>query len=110
MRLLAVLLMGAVGAFGQVAETAANVRSVFDSGLASSLLAADTVPASITSITSATEFGGGFAEFAAGSWVEIKGSGLAANTRTWAGGDFSGANAPTSLDGVSVQIGNVPAF
>lgn len=109
-QLIAVFVMGALGAFGQIAESTPDVRSVFDSGLAASLLSADTIPASITSITSATEFGGAFAEFASGSWVEIKGTGLAEATRTWAGGDFSGANAPTSLSGVSVQINNVPAF
>jgi uncharacterized protein (TIGR03437 family) len=112
-RLIAVFAAGALGAFGQIAESAGNVRSVFDSGLASSLLSADTIPASITSVTSASEFGGGFQEFAAGSWIEIKGTGLAETTRTWAGSDFSGPNnlnAPTSLSGVSVQIGNTPAF
>lgn len=35
---------------------------------------------------------------------------LAPDTRGWTGSDFSGNNAPTSLDGVSVSIGGQAAF
>src|SRR3984957_8717047 len=42
--------------------------------------------------------------------MEIYGSNLAPDTRGWAGTDFSGNNAPTSLDGVSVSIGGQAAF
>lgn len=45
-----------------------------------------------------------------GGWIEIYGSNLSATTKEWAGGDFNGNNAPTSLDGVSVTINNRPAF
>jgi uncharacterized protein (TIGR03437 family) len=47
---------------------------------------------------------------APGSWIEIYGTNLGEDTRTWGGGDFSGANAPTSLDGTSVTIGGKAAF
>jgi uncharacterized protein (TIGR03437 family) len=53
---------------------------------------------------------GGASSIAPGSWVEIFGSNLASNSRTWGGADFNGVNAPTSLDGVKVTIGNQPAF
>jgi uncharacterized protein (TIGR03437 family) len=64
---------------------------------------------SISSVTSASGFGG-FAGVAPGSWIEIYGSNLAPDTRGWASSDFSGDNAPTSLDAVSVSIGGQAAF
>jgi len=68
----------------------------------------------ITSIHSLSGFGD-FPTFAAGSWLEIKGSGLSdpADPRPgglWAQADFNGANAPTNLDGISVSIDGKPAF
>lgn len=60
-------------------------------------------------VVSASAFGG-FASIAPGSWIEIYGSNLASDTRSWAGGDFNGVNAPTSLDGTSVTIGGQSAF
>ena len=63
----------------------------------------------ITSIESASGFGG-FSSVAPGSWVEIYGSNLAPDTRSWVGADFTGDNAPTSLDGVEVLIGGQKAF
>jgi uncharacterized protein (TIGR03437 family) len=48
--------------------------------------------------------------FAANTYVTIKGSNLATNTRTWGGSDFKGNLLPTSLDGTSVMINNKPAF
>ena len=47
---------------------------------------------------------------AAGTWLEIYGSNLSTNTRSWAGSDFSGNNAPTSLDNVGVTIGGKNAY
>ena len=47
---------------------------------------------------------------APGDWIEIYGSNLAPDTRTWATSDFNGASAPTQLDGTSVTIGGAPAF
>ena len=63
----------------------------------------------ITSVVSASGYGG-FSAVAPGSWVEIYGSNLATATREWAGSDFTGNNAPTSLGGVQVTIGGQKAF
>ena len=60
-------------------------------------------------IVSASAFGG-FTSVAPGSWIEIYGTGLAADSRSWTGADFTGVNAPTSLDGTSVTIGGQNAF
>ena len=60
-------------------------------------------------VISASGFGG-FSSIAPGTWIEIYGSNLAADTRQWAGSDFTGVNAPTSLDGTKVTIGGQPAF
>ena len=63
----------------------------------------------ITAVESASGFGG-LSSVAPGSWVEIYGSNLAPNTREWAGSDFNGNNAPTSLDAVQILIGGQEAF
>jgi uncharacterized protein (TIGR03437 family) len=60
-------------------------------------------------VISASGFGG-FSSIAPGSWIEIYGSNLASGTRSWAGSDFNGINAPTSLDGTSVTVGGQAAF
>jgi uncharacterized protein (TIGR03437 family) len=66
-------------------------------------------PPAISGVVSAGAFGG-FDAAAPGSWIEIYGSGLAADTRGWTGSDFSGINAPTSLDQTLVTIGGADAF
>src|SRR5882762_2386684 len=60
-------------------------------------------------LVTANQFGK-FTSIAPGTWIEIYGSNLAANTRPWAGADFHGVNAPVSLDGTSLTIGGQPAF
>ena len=60
-------------------------------------------------VVSAGAFGA-FTSVAPGSWMEIYGSALAANSRGWVAGDFNGVNAPTSLDGTKVTIGGQAAF
>ncbi len=60
-------------------------------------------------VVSASAFGA-FPAVASGSWIEIYGSNLATNVRSWSGNDFKGTTAPTSLDGNSVTIGGQPAF
>jgi len=53
------------------------------------------------------------AGLASGTWLEIYGTNLSCTSRAWKGSDFSGphgSNAPTSLDGVSVFIDNIPAY
>jgi uncharacterized protein (TIGR03437 family) len=63
----------------------------------------------ITQAQSARGFGG-YSFFTSGSYLEIVGSNLAPDTRTWLGPDFNGNNAPTSLDGSSVSVNGKPAF
>lgn len=53
---------------------------------------------------------GAFRSISPGAWVEIFGTNFGARERQWAGGDFSGNTAPTSLDGVSVSLAGSPAF
>ncbi len=61
-------------------------------------------------IVSASAFGG-FSAATAGSWIEIYGTNLGPSTAyTWAGSDFNGNNAPTSLQGVSLTVNGIPAF
>jgi uncharacterized protein (TIGR03437 family) len=79
----------------------------------------NTTPPVITSIDSASAYGG-YPYFASGSWLEIKGSNLAdpadprltaaTNPGQWTSSDFNGANAPTSLDGISVSVNGRPAY
>ncbi|HTB20659.1 MAG TPA: kelch repeat-containing protein [Bryobacteraceae bacterium] len=66
-------------------------------------------PPSIGAAVSAGSFGG-FTSVSPGSWIEIYGSNLASDTRSWGGSDFSGVQAPTTLDGTSVTIGGQAAF
>lgn len=63
----------------------------------------------VNGVVNASAFGTA-AQLALGSWVEIHGSYLAPDSRTWTGADFSDITAPTSLDGTSVTIGGQPAF
>jgi len=60
-------------------------------------------------VVSASAYGE-FPSAAPGSWIEIYGSNLAADSRPWQTSDFTGSNAPTMLDGTSVTIGGAPAF
>ena len=55
---------------------------------------------------------GGSSSVAPGTWVEIYGSNLAADTRSWTTDDFNngGQNAPVSLDRTSVTISGQQAF
>jgi uncharacterized protein (TIGR03437 family) len=106
-RQIAVFLLVSACAFAQ----APNPRSIFDTGLAASLLSASTPPGSITEVK-ASEGWGPNTNFASGSWVEIQGKDL---TQTpflvWnVPGDFTNNVAPTSLGGVSVFIDGKSAF
>jgi uncharacterized protein (TIGR03437 family) len=64
---------------------------------------------SIGSVVSASAYGG-FSAVAPDSFVEIYGSNLALDTRGWTKADFTGNQAPTSLDGVEVSIAGQKAF
>ena len=60
-------------------------------------------------VISASDFGA-LASVAPGSWIEIYGTNLSTATRMWATTDFSGINAPTSLNNTTVSIGGQLAF
>jgi len=62
----------------------------------------------ITSATGASGFGN-VGPTAPGSWIEIHGTNLAPDTRSWGPADFT-PNAPVSLDGVGVSIGSQAAY
>jgi uncharacterized protein (TIGR03437 family) len=66
-------------------------------------------PPAVSGVGNASAYGGG-TSVAAGSFIEIYGTNLAASTRSWASADFSGSAAPSSLDGVTVTIGGQAAF
>ncbi len=61
-------------------------------------------------IVTASAFGNYVGVAAPGSYVEIYGKYLAGTTRGWAGSDFTGIKAPTSLDGVQVTLNGIPAY
>ncbi|MFN0102495.1 MAG: IPT/TIG domain-containing protein [Bryobacteraceae bacterium] len=53
---------------------------------------------------------GGKAGFSSNTYVEVYGQNFSSTQRLWGGADFSGSNAPTSLDGVSVTVNGRPAY
>jgi uncharacterized protein (TIGR03437 family) len=61
-------------------------------------------PPAINHAQSVSACGAFPAAAAQGAWIEIYGSNLAVDTRTWATSDFTGPNAPMSLDGTNVTI------
>jgi minor extracellular serine protease Vpr len=61
----------------------------------------------ITSVEDGAAFGPGFAN---GSWLTIRGFDLAGTTRIWQGSDFQGAQLPTALDGVQVNMQGRSAY
>jgi len=106
-RRIALFSIAAACALAQAPKT----RSIFEGGLAGSLLAADTPPVSVTDAI-ASEGWGTTKNFASGSWVEIRGVNLTQiQSLVWSvPNDFNGNVAPTSLGGVSVSINGKPAF
>ena len=64
-------------------------------------------PPQITKIANAE---GEALTIAPNTWVEIKGAGLSATSRTWQSSDFVGNQLPTALDGVSVSFNGEQAF
>ena len=99
--------IAAACAFAQAPST----RPIFETGLASSLLSADTPPVSVT-VAKASEGWGSNTNFASGSWVEIQGTNLTQIPfLAWkVPDDFNNNVAPTSLGGVSVFIDGKSAF
>jgi uncharacterized protein (TIGR03437 family) len=68
---------------------------------------ANTPTISSGGVVSASSFGA-FTAAGPGSWIEIYGTNLAASTYTWAGTDFNGSAAPTTINGVKVTVGGQP--
>jgi uncharacterized protein (TIGR03437 family) len=60
-------------------------------------------------VESASSFGGCFSA-APGSWIEIYGSSLAPDTRSWTEADFAGGHGPIGLDNVTITVGGQYAF
>ena len=89
------------------------------SGTSNGYVCTNKTPPIISSIDSASAYGA-YSYFSSGSWLEIKGTNLAdpadprlaaaMNPGQWTAGDFSGSNAPTVLDGISVSINGKPAY
>ncbi|MGH9632406.1 MAG: IPT/TIG domain-containing protein, partial [Bryobacteraceae bacterium] len=80
--------------------------------LVTSIEVLDTPAASVieaSGIVTATSFGG-FAAAAPGSFIEIYGSNLAGESRSWSEADFTDGNAPTVLDEVSVTVNGQAAY
>lgn len=61
-------------------------------------------------ITAVLNASGETTTIAPNTWIEIKGSNLAPDTRIWQGTDFVNNKLPASLDGVSVTVNGKPAF
>jgi uncharacterized protein (TIGR03118 family) len=49
------------------------------------------------------------APLAANTWATVIGGGLSFASRSWAATDFTGANLPTTIDGVKVTVNGAPA-
>ena len=100
--------------FSRTGVAAANTGKIYiaDNGNdVVRLLTPNALPPAISSngVAGAAAYGG-FTSIAPGSWIEIYGSNLAVDARSWGGADFKGNSAPTSLDGTSVSIGGAAAF
>jgi uncharacterized protein (TIGR03437 family) len=64
----------------------------------------------ISAAISASSYGG-FSAVAPSTWMEIYGVNLAnVTSQTWAGTDFKGNQAPTTLGSTTVTIGGLPAY
>jgi serine/threonine-protein kinase len=94
---------------GMVTDDAGNLYFIEINNDRIRRVAAPPIPQLRTDSAVLTSFGGK-AGFSSNTYVEIYGTNLSTESRLWAGGDFNGVNAPTTLDGVSVTINGKPAF
>jgi uncharacterized protein (TIGR03437 family) len=94
---------------GMVTDDAGNLYFIEINNDRIRRVAAPPIPQLRTENAVLTSFGGK-AGFSSNTYVEIYGTNLSTESRLWAGADFNGVNAPTSLDGVSVTINGKPAF
>lgn len=83
-----------------ISDTQNNVIRVLTPGNTTGPI---TLPPIISSAVSASACGA-YTTAAPGAWIEVHGSNLAADTRSWATSDFTGSTAPTTLDGTKVSI------
>jgi len=95
--------------FGMTADSAGNLFVADRNSLKIRRISPPPVPAIRTSNPALTSFMGS-AGFSSNTYVELYGSNFSTVSRLWAGGDFNGSNAPTSLDGISVTVNRKPAF
>jgi len=95
----------------QAAYSGDSVYSASKSQILNQVLTGTLGPPSITpgGVVTASQFGES-TSIAPGAWIEIYGSSLATNARSWAISDFQGVHAPPALDGTSVTIGGQAAF
>ena len=104
----AIILFLAAGA-AAYAQTPGSLSSIYGSKLASGLALADSIPPTIDAggVVSGASFQAGIVP---GSWLTIKGTNLSpVASDTWDKA-IVGGKLPTSLDGVSVNVGSKPAY
>jgi uncharacterized protein (TIGR03437 family) len=106
------MLLLSAAAAAAYAQTAGSLGSVYNSNLAAGLAPADSIPLSVPTVDPAGVVSGASfqAGIVSGSWLTIKGSNLSpVPLDTW---DQSIKNGvlPTTLDGVSVNVGSKPAY
>jgi len=95
--------------FGLTVDSIGNLFVVDRSNYKVRKISIPPAPAVRTENPVFTSFGGK-AGFSSNTYVEIYGQNFSSTQRLWGGSDFSGSNAPTSLDGVSVTVNGKPAF
>jgi uncharacterized protein (TIGR03437 family) len=94
------------------AQTPGSLSSIYSSNLAAGLAPADSIPISVpavdaSGVVSGASFQSGIVP---GSWLTIKGTNLSpVASDTWEKAIVNG-KLPTSLDGVSVNVGSKPAY
>jgi len=102
----------AVAVYGQTPAGPGSLISIYDSNLAAGLAPADTVPLSVPTVDAGGVVNGASFQpgVAPGSWLTIKGANLSPVAQdTWDKAIVNG-NLPTSLDGVSVNVGSKQAY
>jgi uncharacterized protein (TIGR03437 family) len=82
---------------------------IADSGNNVIRLLTPTAPSISTGVFSASGFGG-FTSIAPGTWIEIYGTNLAFDRRSWQSSDFQGTTAPTNLGGTTVTVGGQSCY
>ena len=92
------------------ASTSYWVRVTNPYGFVDSNTAVVTVSNPGPQITSVSNAASNSPTIAANTWVQIKGTNLATNTRQWQGSDFAAGQMPIQLDGVSALVNGKNAY